>query len=125
MSEVVALVRKRVARVGEAVKREIGVILDQKLNDPNLGFVTVTRVDITDDLRYAKVFVSVLGGADEKEASMRRLRRARRFVRSELASSLSLRLAPEIRFVLDDSSEQYLRIAEVLKRIHEEDSPGE
>lgn len=116
---------KRVQRASETIKRELGVILDRKVEDPNLGFVTVIRVELSVDLRYAKVFVSVLGDDEEKVRSMRRLEKAKRFIRGELASNLRLRVAPSIRFVLDDSSEEYLRIAEVLKRIHEEDHTGE
>jgi ribosome-binding factor A len=117
------LARKRVLRVAEAIKREIGVILDRRMRDPRLGMITVTRVELSDDLRHAKVFVSFLGGAEEKKAGMRLLTKARGFVRGELGSSLRLKISPELKFVLDDSSENYLKIAEVLRRIHD-DSNG-
>ena len=84
--------------------------------------VTVTRVDLSEDLRYAKIFVSVLGGEQEKELAFRLLHRARRFIRSELAGRIDLRVVPEISFALDESAENYLRIDEVLKKIHEEES---
>jgi ribosome-binding factor A len=125
------VVHKRVLRVGEALRRELGFILDREVGDPRIGMVTITRVELSDDLRYAKLFVSFLGDRDEREEALRHLRKARKFLRSQLASRLDLRIVPELTFVLDDSSEQYLRIAEVLKQIedeHEErddDDPGE
>jgi ribosome-binding factor A len=116
---------KRILRVGEAIKRELSFILDRKMGDPRIGMVTVTRVELSDDMRYAKVFVSFLGDDEERRERMRLLRKARRFLRGELAHTLHLRVAPEITFVLDDSAENYIRINEVLKQIHEEEREGE
>jgi ribosome-binding factor A len=113
---------KRVLRAGESIKRELGFILDRKLLDPRIGMVTVTRVDMSEDLRYAKVFVSFMTDGEEREQSLRLLRRARKFVRGELAHSLRLRIAPELTFVIDTSSENYIRIAKMLKQVEEEDS---
>jgi len=112
---------KRVLRVGEAIKREIGVILDRKVADPRLGMVTVTRVELSDDLKHAKICVSFVGGDEEKRDGMRTLIRIRGLIRSELAKRLRLRSAPELRFLLDESSENYLRIDKILKEIHEQD----
>lgn len=118
--------RKRALRAAEAIQREMGVILDRKIRDPRKAMmVTVTRVDVSDDLRYAKIYVSVLGGEQEKDMAFRLLRRARRFIRSQLASYLDLRVAPEISFALDESAENYLRIDSVLKEIHEEERTRE
>ena len=121
------MAHKRVLRAGEAIRRELSFILDRKLSDPRIGMVTVTRVDLSEDLRYAKVFVSFFGDEKEQEESLRLLRKARRFIRGELAHALRLRVAPELTFLLDDSSENYIRIAKVLDDIDEEDSeePGE
>ena len=118
--------RKRALRAAEAIQREMGVILDRKIRDPlKAMMVTVTRVDVSEDLRYAKIYVSVLGGEQEKDMAFRLLRRARRFIRSQLASYLDLRVAPEITFALDESAENYLRIDSVLKEIHEEERSRE
>jgi len=108
--------------MGEAIKRELGFILDRKLCDPRVGMVTVTRVDLSEDLRYAKIFVSFLSDEDKREESLRVLRKARRFIRGELAHSLRFRVAPELTFLIDESSGNYIRISEVLKDIQEEDS---
>jgi len=118
------LSHKRVLRASEAIRRELGVILDRKLADPRIGMVTVTRVDLSEDLRYAKVFVSFLCDDDKRDESLRLLRKARRFVRGELAHSLRFRVAPELTFLIDDSSKNYIRISSVLKDIQEEDSEG-
>ena len=118
------MAHKRVLRASEAIKRELGFILDRKLCDPRVGMVTVTRVDLTEDLRYAKVFVSFLSDEEEREKSLRVLRKARRFIRGELAHSLRFRVAPELTFLIDESSGNYIRISEVLKDIQEEDSEG-
>jgi len=117
--------RTRVLRVAEAIQREVGSILDREVDDPGLNLVTVTRVDLSDDLRYAKLFVSFVGGDERKADGLRRLRKAARFVRGQLAGRLRLRTVPHLTFLLDDSSEEYLRIDEVLKRIHEEDDGHE
>jgi len=114
--------RKRALRAAEAIQRETADILDRRIRDPRMAMmVTVTRVDLSEDLRYAKIFVSVLGGEQEKELAFRLLHRARRFIRSELAGRIDLRVVPEISFALDESAENYLRIDDVLKKIHEED----
>lgn len=114
--------RKRALRAAEAIQRETADILDRGIRDPRMAMmVTVTRVDLSEDLRYAKIFVSVLGGEHEKELAFRLLRRARRFIRSELAGRIDLRVVPEISFALDESAENYIRIDDVLKKIHEED----
>ena len=118
------MAHKRVLRAGEAIRRELGFILDRKLADPRIGMVTVTRVELSEDLRYAKVFVSFLSDEKEREASLRVLRKARRFIRGELAHSLRFRVAPELTFLIDDSSENYIRISNVLKDIEEDDSEG-
>lgn len=119
------MAHKRVLKVAEATKRELGFILDQKINDPQLGLVTVTRVDMSDDLRHAKVYVTTLGDAEDKMRAIRRLVKAKGFIRCELAQALQMRVAPELKFVRDDSAEKYIKVKNVLDRIHaEEEEPG-
>jgi len=115
----------RILRLCELIRRELGRIIDQEVNDPRIGMITVTGVELSEDLRYAKAFVSVLGDDAQKERSMRLLTHAGRFIRTKLADSITLRLVPRIRFVLDESAENYLRINEVLQQIHEEDEERE
>lgn len=115
------MAHKRVLRVAETIRRELSIILDRKLEDPRIVMATVTRVELSDDLKYAKVLVSLLGDEDEQAASLKLIRKAVKFIRGELAYSLRLRAVPELTFVLDDSAENYIRIAKVLEQIHEED----
>jgi ribosome-binding factor A len=117
--------RKRVLRVTEAIKRELSFILDRQVEDPRIGMVTVTRVDLSDDLRHAKVYVSFLGGDEEKALGLKLLKKARGYLRSELAGRLDLRVVPELMFLIDESAENYLRIEKLLKEIHEEESEGQ
>jgi ribosome-binding factor A len=114
-----------VLRVAEAIRRELGFIFDRELEDPRIGMVTVTRVDLSDDLRHAKVFVSFLGDDEEKERGLKLIRKARGYLRSELAGRLDLRVVPELAFVIDESAENYLRIEKLIREIHDEEPGGE
>lgn len=102
-------------RVAEQVHHEISAIIQQDLSDPRKGWTTVTRVEMSPDLRYARVFVSVYGGADAKRDALRVLKHAAHFMRATLASRLRLREAPELHFVLDDSIERSQRILDLLR----------
>src|SRR5207248_5013506 len=109
---------KRLDRVNQLVKEEISIILQRELKDPRLGFVTVTEVDTSNDLRQAKVFVSVLGGDDQWKASMAALTSARGFIRNWLRQHLDLRVTPELVFLPDRSMEHAARIQALLKDIN-------
>lgn len=97
------------------MKREIADILMRKIKDPRIGFVTVTGVDVAQDLKNAKVFVSVYGG--DKEESLKGLRSATPFIRSELGKRIRMRCIPEIIFRFDGTVEQGAHIMELLRRI--------
>ena len=108
---------KRADRVSEAIKREIGVMLTQEVKDPGIHFVTVTVVETTDDLRHAKVFVSILGDQKTRQESMEGLERAKGFLRGELGRRLQLRYTPEIHFHLDNSLDHAMKIKGILKKL--------
>lgn len=116
----------RPERLAEAIKTEMAEILRQ-LKDPRIGFVTVTAVDVSSDLRYAKVSVSVLGTPDEQSQSLRTLQRAQGFVRTELGRRIRLRYAPEVTFKLDDSIREGIRLTTLIDAIgkREEGEPRE
>jgi len=101
------------------MKQEIADILMRKIKDPRIGFVTVTDVEITDDLKNAKVFVSVYGG--DKDASLKGLKCASPFIRSELGRRMRLRVVPEILFRFDSTVEQGAHIMELLRDIEQGD----
>ena len=109
---------KRLDRVNQLIKEEVSMLLQRKLKDPRLGFVTVTEVDTAKDLRQAKVFVSVLGGDEQWKASIAALTSARGFIRNWLRQHLDLRVTPELVFRPDRSMEHAARIQALLKGLH-------
>jgi ribosome-binding factor A len=114
---------KRSVRVGDQMKQEIADILMKKIKDPRIGFVTVTDVELSDDLRNAKVFVSVYGG--DKEETFKGLKSAAPFIRSELGRRMTMRCVPEILFRFDSTVEQGAHIMELLHEIEEKQTTEE
>jgi ribosome-binding factor A len=115
---------KRLERVNQLIKEEISLILQQELKDPRLGFVTVTEVDVTPDLRHAKVYVSVLGPEEQWASSLRALQSAKGFVWSWLRRNLDLRVTPEIVFRPDRSMEHAAHIQSLLAELRERPGSG-
>ena len=111
----------RQERVAEAIKKEVSLIVHDELNDPRLGFVTITGVEVSQDLRYAKILFSVLGKDEEHKKTKAALDSALGFIRRLLAQRVRLMFAPEIIFREDRSSEYSVRIEEVLSEIKEQD----
>jgi ribosome-binding factor A len=107
-------------RVGDLVKREIAQIIEHELKDPGIGFVTLTGVKMSGDLRQARVFYSVLGDQESKEKSAAALGRARGFVQREIGRRLRLRYTPEITFCFDSSVERGAHIEELIQKVHSE-----
>jgi len=105
---------KRLERVNQLVKEEISLLLQRELKDPRLGFVTVTEVDVTPDLKHAKVYVSVLGPEERWISSLQALHSARGFVWSWLRRHLDLRVTPELDFRPDRSMEHAAHIQSLL-----------
>ena len=110
----------RQQRVGDLLRAEISEIVRIKMRDPRLGFLTVTEVEVSRDLRHASVFVSVLGAEKDGSTALGILNRASGFVRSELGSRVELKHTPELRFVIDRSAERSVRISAMLKEILDE-----
>ena len=106
--------KERPQRVGEAIKEELSDILRSDLKDPRIGFASVVKVEVSQDLRYAKVYISVLGDENQKRATMKGLESASGFIRTEISHRIRLRFAPELSFSLDESIEQGARIAQLL-----------
>ena len=111
----------RVERVAVALKREVSNIIHDELKDPRAGFITVTRIELTDDLRYAKIFFSVLGNEKEQKNSRRALESACGFIKRLIARRVKLRFVPEIRFIQDKSCEYSIHIQQELDKIRELD----
>jgi ribosome-binding factor A len=109
----------RMRRVDEAIRHVVGDALARDIKDPRVGFVTVTDVKTSPDLRHARVYVSVLGDADQREATLAGLRSAHSFVQARIASELHLKNTPTLDFVLDDTPERAARLGEILDRAEE------
>ena len=109
------MANNRIGRINEEVQKELSALL-RTLKDPRLqgGLVTITHVDTTSDLRYAKVFVSALDKSQEKDV-LKGLKSASGYLRRELGRSLQLRYTPELQFVGDDSIQQGAHILEMLR----------
>jgi ribosome-binding factor A len=112
--------RVRLARLRELFKAEISAIVHKEMKDPRIGFVSVTDVDLSPDLRHAKVFVSILGDEAAKARTMAGLASAQGFIRTELGSRIRLRRVPELLFRLDESIERGARVQRLLRRVAEE-----
>ncbi len=108
-------------KVAEAIRQEVSVIIHDKLKDPRLGFITIIRVEIAHDLRFAKIFFSVLGNEEARKKTKAALNSSLGFVRKLIAQRLNLRFAPELAFYEDQSTEYSVRIEEVLNQIKEHD----
>ncbi len=113
----------RIDRVRKAMIREVSSIIATELQDPRLEgrIVSVTDVEMTSDLRYAKIFVSVLGDESSKESVMEALLEKTPQVRSQVGRRIRLRYTPEVHFFMDDSLERGDRVSELLKQIALED----
>ena len=108
---------KRVNRVAEQMKKELGDIILQKVKDPRIGFVTVTDVEVTGDLQQATIYISVLGSDKEKENTLKGLDKAKGFIRTEIGQRIRLRVTPEIEFKFDESIAYGSRIESLLSQV--------
>ena len=105
---------RRAARMAEQIREHVAELIASKLKDPRIGFVTVTRVDLTADQRLARILVGVLGDAEAKKKSLVGLTQAAGFVRRELAQRLRMRFVPEVEFEYDRGLEATDRVAQLL-----------
>lgn len=109
----------RLGRINEELKKEISHILTFELKNPDVtGLISVTRVKITPDFKYAKVYVSLLN-SKSKTKTMNGLKDSSKFIRSQIAKSINLRITPELVFELDDSMEYGEKIDNILKELNE------
>jgi len=106
----------RLRRVNEAVRQVLSDAITQDLKDPRVGFVTVTAVDVSPDLRHARVHVSVLGDASAKEGSLDGLRAAHGFLQRRIAGELRLKNTPTLVFAIDETAERGQRISDLIDR---------
>jgi ribosome-binding factor A len=110
-------------RVKQAIQREVGNILSNELQDPRMGFVTITSVDLSPDMRYAKIGYSVMGNAEQHKKTKGALDSAKSFIRTLVAQRIQLRFAPEISFHEDISAEYSAHMQEVFEKLKDLDGP--
>ncbi len=111
----------RANRVAEQMKQDLGKIIDQKLKNPKVGFVTVTDVEVTEGLQEAKIFVSVLGTDEERARTMQGLEESKGFLRTEIGKRIRMYKVPELRFEYDHSIEQGNRIEQLIRKLKEDE----
>ncbi|MBY7663847.1 30S ribosome-binding factor RbfA [Staphylococcus agnetis] len=111
----------RAERVGEQMKKELMDIINNKLKDPRVGFLTITDVRPTNDLSLAKVYCTVLGSDKEREDTFKGLEKAKGFIKSEIGQRMRLRIVPELQFEYDESIEYGNRIEQLIQDLHKKD----
>ncbi len=112
---------RRIARLESMLLREVSDVIQNRLGDPRMGFVSVTKVELSPDCTSAKISVSVLGGKKEKGKTMSALRHASGFVQREASRAIKLRTMPRITFHLDESIEKSVEICKIIDRAVEKD----
>lgn len=115
---------RRTERIGHLIQREIGEVILKELTDVRIGFVTVSRVEVTTDLAYAKVYVSVMGSDKEKRDSLAGLAHSASYLRTHLAKVLKMRTVPRLQFVEDKNLDHGFRINEILNEIKPKPAPS-
>lgn len=112
---------RRIERLNDQVRGDIAQIVARELKDPRIsGLVSIMSVDLSPDLRLAQVYVSVMGTDDERKQTIQGLRAATGFIRSQLASRMTTKRAPELRFTLDQSIERGQRIITIIREVEQE-----
>jgi len=113
----------RQEKLGEQIAAEVSDLLRTRVKDPRVGFASITHVEVSGDLRHAKIFVSVMGEPDEKKSTIEALHHATGFLRHELAARLTVRFMPEINFKLDNSIEQGSHILGLIRQLETQETP--
>lgn len=114
----------RMDRVASLIREEVSIILQRELTEPGYGFITVMEVKVTPDLKIAKVYVSIFGNAEIREKTMAMLQNKKPYIRSLLGGHIRLKFTPAIQFFLDDTLDRVERINDLIKKTHDNGSPG-
>ncbi|MBE21165.1 MAG: ribosome-binding factor A [Acidobacteria bacterium] len=114
------MVQFRRERLGDQLRVEIADLIQKEVRDPRVGFVTVTEVRMSPDLKHARVYVSILGDKEQTAESLDALERSRGFLKSKIGHRLKLRYVPQLRFVLDETLDESARIESLLKETYGE-----
>ncbi len=116
---------RRLKQINHLIQRELSDLLTREVNDPRLkGIISITEVDISADLKQAKVFISILGDEEERERAFAGLASASGFLRQRLGERLSLRYTPELQFQKDDSIERGSHLLQLMERLAQDNPPS-
>jgi ribosome-binding factor A len=115
----------RTEKVGSLIKEELGILFQRNFSMSEYGFLTVTDVSMSPDLRVAKIYISVYGDEDRKKKSFRMLEAQKPSIRSMLGQAIRLRFTPEIIFYRDESIDRAMKMETIFKKIHEQDQNRE
>lgn len=116
---------QRVGRVQEAIRQEVSMIVQNHIKDPRIGFLTITKVELTKDLRHASIYFSVLGESKDKHLALKGLNSAKGYIRGLLSDKIKLRYMPNIVFKIDESISRANEIFEILGKIKQEKEKGD
>ncbi len=111
----------RTEKVAALIKEEVGMFLSREYRDPAYGFITVTDVHVTPDLRIAKIYVSIMGSSEVKMVTMQMLENHKGDVRSFIGSHIRLKFTPAIQFYMDETLDRVDRIEQIIKQIHKDE----
>jgi len=111
----------RAERVGSLIKEEVGRLFQRRFSMDEFGFLTVTEVRVTPDLRQARIYVSIFGDAERKKRSLALLEEQKPSIRSEVGKAVRLRFTPEISFLLDETMDKAMNLEALFRRIHDEE----
>jgi len=111
---------RRTDKIGDLIRKELGLAIQNQISDPRIGFVTISRVKVSTDLSYADVFVSVLGSEQDEVSALVGLNSSRSYLRTHLARSMTTRTVPKLKFILDKGLEQSDRIQQILSELKDD-----
>jgi ribosome-binding factor A len=114
----------RTERVASLIKEEVGMYFTREYRDSTVGFITVTEVHMSPDLRIAKIYVSIMGNPDVKERTLAMLEHHKPEIRSFIGSRMRLKFTPSVQFYLDETLDRVEKIERLIKQIHKDDAKG-
>lgn len=115
---------RRISRVNEMLKEEISQIIQEDLKDPRIEFVTITSVDVSKDLKYATVFLSILGSDGAKRECLEGLTSAKGHIKSELGKRIRIKFLPDLRFKIDETIDEGIRISKLINQARRKEGNG-
>ena len=111
---------KRSEQIEKSLKREINNIIYRKINDPRIKFVTITRIKISSDLKYADIFVTIFNDKKQQRKALEGLKNATKFIRGELGKDLKIRYVPNIKFMIDRDLENQYKLLKIITEIDDQ-----